>query len=135
MTGKKRVLDSFAILALLQNEPGAARVAAALAESRSGGARAAMSEINAGEVYYCLRRAASKARADELWAAFLALDLELVPADLDLVLAAARVKGERKLAYADCFAVATAQRLGASVLTGDPGFRAVTDLVNVEWVR
>lgn len=133
MTAKTRVLDSYAILALLQGEAGAAHVERVL-RSAADGDRVAMSEINAGEVFYLLRKRLDRPRADALWGAFLALGLDLVPVDFDLVLDAARVKATRPMSYADCFAVATAQRLDARVVTGDPEFEHAEDLVVVEWL-
>ena len=42
------------------------------------------------------------------------------PADAAAVRAAAAIKAEARLSYADCFAIATAERHGAPLLTGDP---------------
>jgi predicted nucleic acid-binding protein len=38
------------------------------------------------------------------------------------------------MSYADAFAVALAQELDAPVLTGDPEFRVVERLVQVDWI-
>jgi predicted nucleic acid-binding protein len=47
------------------------------------------------------------------------------------VLEAARIKARYAIAYADCFAVATALREGAPIVTGDPQFKKVEDIVQV----
>ncbi|TAH50263.1 MAG: type II toxin-antitoxin system VapC family toxin [Chloroflexota bacterium] len=39
------------------------------------------------------------------------------------------------LSYADAFAVALAQELAATVITGDPEFRAIGNIVSVDWIR
>jgi len=62
------------------------------------------------------------------------LPLRVLPADREAVLAAAHVKANHRLSYAGAFAVATAQALGATVLTGDPEFASVGSLVSVEWL-
>lgn len=38
------------------------------------------------------------------------------------------------MAYADAFAIAAAQELDATVITNDPEFQAVENLVSVEWL-
>ena len=47
---------------------------------------------------------------------------------------AARLKARFPLAYADAFALATAIRFGARLVTGDPEFEVAEDLVDVEWL-
>jgi predicted nucleic acid-binding protein len=47
--------------------------------------------------------------------------LTLDPPTPDRVMAAARIKAQHPLAYADAFAVATAAAHDAVLLTGDPG--------------
>ncbi len=50
------------------------------------------------------------------------------------VLAAAHVKAHHPISYADAFAVALAQELEAAVVTGDPEFKCVEELIDVEWL-
>jgi predicted nucleic acid-binding protein len=38
------------------------------------------------------------------------------------------------LSFADCFAVSTARREKARILTGDPEFKKVIDLAEIEWI-
>ena len=38
------------------------------------------------------------------------------------------------LSYADCFAVASALRHDACILTGDPEFKNVEQIVEIDWV-
>jgi predicted nucleic acid-binding protein len=58
----------------------------------------------------------------------------LIHIDRPLALAAAMVKGAYALSFADCLVVALAQRLGATVLIGDPEFHPVAALVAVDWL-
>lgn len=78
-----------------------------------------MCSINLGEALYALirlqgedsaGRAIKRARAE----------LSILDPDWGLVAEAARVKAGGGLAYADCFALATARRTGAQLWTGDP---------------
>jgi len=50
------------------------------------------------------------------------------------VLAAAHIKAHYPLSYADAFAVALAQELDATVVTGDPEFKTAESLVPVLWL-
>lgn len=51
------------------------------------------------------------------------------------VIAAAWIKARYPISCADAFAVATATKLEATVVTGDPEFQAVSELVPVDWIR
>jgi predicted nucleic acid-binding protein len=108
-------LDSWAVLAWLDGqEPAAQAVEEALQAERPW-----MSWLNLGEVAYLLdrRHGAEEARAtiSRLRAA-LALD-QVTPAR---VLAAAQIKAVHPIAFADCFAAATAAAHQATLYTGDP---------------
>ena len=62
------------------------------------------------------------------------LSLEIVIADEDMTMDAARLKAKHPVAYADCFAAALGIRKKAKVVTGDPEFRKFKELVAVEWI-
>jgi hypothetical protein len=62
------------------------------------------------------------------------LSLELVEASRDLILDAAHIKAFHALSNANAFAVASAMRESAIILTGDPEYQTVDDLVKVEWL-
>jgi len=108
------VLDTWALLALLKDEPAAARVEKAwLAETP------VMCSLNLGEALYmqirghgekAARRTIKKVRAE----------LEIVDPDWPLVADAASIKSSGGLSFADCFAIATARRYNAPLWTGDP---------------
>ncbi|HEX16514.1 MAG TPA: type II toxin-antitoxin system VapC family toxin [Deltaproteobacteria bacterium] len=50
------------------------------------------------------------------------------------VLAAAHIKAQYAVAYADAFSVSLAQELGATVVTADPEFKRVASLVDILWL-
>jgi ribonuclease VapC len=58
----------------------------------------------------------------------------IVLPDRELIWKAAEIKAEYAISYADCFAVATAIRHNATILTGDPEFKKTEKLVKVKWV-
>ncbi len=127
-------LDSYALLAYLNDEPGGERVQEGLALAKSHKCRLVMSLINLGEVLYITERTCGLPAAQIVQALVESLPLELLEASRDLILDAAHIKAYHALSYADAFAVASAMRENAIVLTGDPEFQAVSDLVKVEWL-
>lgn len=127
------VLDSYAVLAWLQGEPGAAIVSDILRQAGRDEATVSMCLVNLGEVLYIIEREESLPVAQRALATIDDLPVRLHPADRDLVLAAAHVKARHRMAYADCFAVALAARLGARLVTGDPEIREQKD-VELVWI-
>jgi predicted nucleic acid-binding protein len=108
------VLDAWAVVAYLRDEPSAARIAELV--EREG---AVASWINLGEVVY---QEARRVGFDDAEAAVRALATTITAEqpDVEAIIAAARWKTRGGLSYADAFAAATAQRHDAPLLTGDP---------------
>jgi predicted nucleic acid-binding protein len=131
---KTRVLDSWPILEWIkEKQPATDIVDNLLAEAGSGATRLLMSAINAGEVYYYLRKYDSE-RLAESWresSRTLPVTIE-VPSD-DEIWDAARLEGQYPIAYADAFAAALAQKYRCPLITGDPEFRVVADL-ELDWI-
>ena len=126
------VLDSFAVLAYLAAEAGMPRVREVLRDASAGRCSVYLSLINLGEVAYIVERERGLARAQETLGLIDQLPIQILPASREVVMAAAHVKAEYPMAYADAFAVVAAQVLDAVILTGDPDFDAVKALVHVE---
>lgn len=128
------VLDSFALISWLEDEPGAARVEEILDEARAGQAMVWLSIINYGEAIYNTEREEGAEAARKAINMIDELPLEVVEAGRERTFAAAHIKATLPMSYADAFAVALAQEKGASVVTGDPEFRRAEALVAVEWI-
>jgi PIN domain nuclease of toxin-antitoxin system len=128
------VLDSFALMALFQNEPGAPKVEALLEKASKGECQLSMSVVNLGEVAYAVEGRRGLQGAQEALSAIDQAAIQIVDVDRTLALMAARLKATTGMGYADCFAAALAQRLGAPVLTGDPDFQRLEPAVAVEWL-
>jgi uncharacterized protein len=130
-----RLLDSYAVLSYLNGEPEAEAVEQAMKDAGDSGSSLLMSEINIGEVYYILSRKRGPEKADYFVDTILqGLPIQGLPVDFSLILQASRLKAKYPLSYADCFAAAQAIRSEASILTGDPEFKAVEALVAIEWL-
>ena len=128
------VLDSFALIALFQDEPGAAKVESLLEESSKGQCTLFMSVVNLGEVAYTMEIRRGLQVAEEAMAAISQAAIEVLDVDRALALVAAHLKATTRVGYADCFAAALAQQLDAAVLTGDPDFQRLEGPVAVEWL-
>lgn len=131
---KRRVLDSYALLAYLQGEPGGRKVRDLLEEAQTSGVPPLMCVVNLGEVYYILHRELGADGAAEYLEAIKLLPIDLVPADEEVSIQAAKIKAEHAISYADCFAAAVAVLHNTSLVTGDPEFREVEQLIDVEWL-
>ena len=132
---EKLVLDSFALVGLFHREPGWKTVQAALYEQEKNNTAAFLSWINWGEFYYIVGRRVGLAKAAETLRLLEQLPIQLYPVDQPLVRAAAEIKGEFPVSYADAFCIATAQKLEATVLTRDPEFRSVKHLIKIRWLK
>jgi len=129
------ILDAFAFMAYLENEPGAERVEAILEDAEKGKVRAYISIINLGEVIYNTERKHGLAKAQDALGMIQKMPIEILPADNQTVLAAAHIKANYPLSYADAFVVVAAQMINGIIMTGDPEFQDVTELAKIEWLK
>lgn len=125
------VLDSWAVLALLQNEPSADVVAEILKQAQSGQSVCAMSVVNLGEVYYILARSYTEEKASTAVTWLGMTGIRFMDANRERAIAAAAVKAVHPLAYADAFAVGCAQELEGTLVTGDPEILSLGEAVSL----
>ena len=130
-TPRAYVLDSFAFLAYFQAEPGGAYVRDLIRAANSRTASLHVSMINVGEMYYIVSRRRSAQRAEALISDLRHLPITFCAATEERILSAARIKAEHPISYADAFAASLAQELQASLVTGDPEFEAVKQIIAV----
>lgn len=131
---KKRLLDSCALLAYLRKELNYQRVLEILSAGSKEG-QVVMNEINVGECYYLVARERGVEQADYLIDTIIPnLPITVVSNTFDDIIGASRIKSKHPISYADCFAVATAIREKAVIVTGDPDFKLVEGIVEIEWL-
>ena len=129
---KKKVLDAFGLLAYLKMEDGYEKVRDLLS-SEDG--FLLMNEINLGETFYILARERGIEKAEYFLGTVLpSLRIEKVGNRFQDVIEASRIKATYPLSFADCFAVATALREKAPIVTGDPEFKKVEKIAQIEWM-
>jgi ribonuclease VapC len=129
------VLDSFALLAYLQDEPVASRIEKLLENAGKEKCLLLFSLINLGELLYIIERRGGVAKAQDALALIRQLPIEIVPVEEQMVFAAAHIKANYPLSYADAFAVVVAMEKNASIITGDPEFQSVEALIRIEWLE
>jgi ribonuclease VapC len=128
------ILDSFAFLAYLTDEPAADRIEELIEDARKERCRLVLPLINLGEILYITERRGGINKAQDTLALLQQLPIEILPADEQSVLSAAHIKANHALSYADAFVAAAAQKEGAIILTGDQEFKTVEELVTIEWL-
>jgi predicted nucleic acid-binding protein len=116
-------------MALYEGNPSAGEVAAAIDTGE-----ALVSAINLGEVLYSLERTHGWEQATELVDQIRSV-ITVEEPDWDLIAQAAHIKAAGGLSYADALCVATAQRHGAPLYTGDPEILALKDTVKLVDLR
>ena len=131
---RRYVIDSYAMMAFFEDEPGADSVAGVLSGLIDRKIKGYMTIINWGEIYYNIYRVQGNEAAEAILSQLSLYPLELVDADRSLTYEAAQLKGKYRIAYADCFAAALANRLDAAVLTGDREFRKLEEIIRVKWI-
>jgi len=126
------VVDAWALVALVfKQEPAATAIRDLFTAAASTSRALHISWINLGEVYYTVARRKGVAAADEVLGDILKLGMQVHEPSKNDILAAARLKAAYRLSYADAFAVALAEKLGAVVYTGDPEIVALATTIQV----
>jgi ribonuclease VapC len=130
-----KVMDSWALMALFNDEKEADAVEKILEQAMAEKHKLLMSVVNWGEVYYSVMRGASAEKAEEKLKEMAAIPIEIVDADPHLTKQAAFYKATYKMSYADCFGAALAKARNAEFVTGDLEFREVEKEIKINWLK
>lgn len=128
------VLDSWAVLAYLEDERAGEQVADLITASHDHEIPLYMSIVNVGEAWYILSRTLGAAEADKGIEGLRQLGITPVDANWKITKQAAIFKSQHRMSYADCFAAALAKELSADLVTGDKEFRQVESGIRVKWL-
>ena len=129
-----KALDSWALLCYLEQEPGFEKIIELFEKAVESSKPLLMCAVNWGEVYYQVARRFGEQKAQEIEKLIQTLPITLVEADKELTREAARIKAIKRMAYADCFAVALARLRKAELYTGDLEFKVVGKEIKVVWL-
>jgi PIN domain nuclease of toxin-antitoxin system len=132
---KAYVLDSWAVMAFLEDESAGEAVGNIIADAHDQGIPLRMTTVNAGEVWYILAREISETAADQSIKDMHELGIQIHDADWKLANQAARFKATKKMSYADCFAAAlTLQQKGSVLVTGDKEYKVLENEIKFLWL-
>jgi len=129
-----KVLDSWALLCYLEQEPGYEKIIELFEKAVEFSKPLLMCMVNWGEVYYQVMRRFGEQRTQEIEQLIQTLPITLIEANKELTREAARIKATKRVAYADCFAVALARLKKAELYTGDPEFKVVEKEIKIVWL-
>jgi predicted nucleic acid-binding protein len=129
-----KVLDSWALLCYLEQEPGYEKIIELFEKAVESSKPLLMCVVNWGEVYYQVLRRFGDQKAQEIEQLIQSFPITLVEVNKELTHEAARIKATKRMAYADCFAVALSRLRKAELYTGDPEFKAVEKDIKVVWL-
>jgi len=128
------IFDSHALLKFFQKEKGHEKVTHLLEEIRKSGEVKYISAINLGEIIYSTKREFGDQKKLEVLANIERLNFTILPVPNNLIFQAAEYKAQYALSYADCLALASAVEHKATLVTGDPEFKKVENLVDIVWI-
>lgn len=131
---KAYVLDTWAIMAYLEDEPAGESVEKIVIEAQETEAPLLMSVVNVAEVWYTFARKTTADEANQALAELRQLGIEFWDVTLELALQAAQFKARHKMSLADCFAAALAVQHKADLVTGDREFVAITGEIKIVWL-
>lgn len=129
-----KILDSFALMAFLQDETGAQIVEDLILRAQAGKVDLAICVINLGEIWYSISRTMSVETADHYIQQLQSMPIDIINADWELTYQAAIYKAKGNISYADCFAAALANLRKGQVVTGDKEFEALKNEINILWL-
>ncbi len=128
------VLDTWAVIAYLEDEPSAPQIADLIASAHEDSIPVFMTVVNVGEVWYIIAREVSEEEANNSIKELHDLRIQFVDADWELTQEAARFKSQHKMSYADCYAAALAKSKKADLVTGDKEFKPLENEVKIAWI-
>ena len=129
------VFDASALLAFMEDKPGAAKVEELLTAAQRGHSRILMSAVNYGEVYGKLLRDRGEDQAHRAMMSIGPFPIALEDATRQRAFRASEIKYTYKLYYVDAFAAALAIEHKAALVTSDSDFRRLGHGFPIVWLR
>jgi predicted nucleic acid-binding protein len=129
---KPFVLDTSALIALVQNEQGADRVERILKAAQNGACTVYISFVTLAELYYVTWKEKGRSAALEMIVLVKSLSLKIVESAERITLLAGSIKANHKLSMADAFIAATASHVGGILVHKDPEIEQLKDFISTE---
>jgi predicted nucleic acid-binding protein len=123
------------VLRYADSEAGADRIEAILRECVSGKAEVCISALQWGEIAGRLRQRLGAQDEMRILTSLVPSEVQVISATAECAVRAAHLRADRKISYADAFALDLAMDSPDHVLvTADYGFKAVADLARIEFL-
>lgn len=129
------VFDSFALLNFFREEEGSDTVYNYLKRVQRGEALGYICAVNLGEIYYITWREKNEEGAETTLRSIKEWGIKIILVDEQLAKRAGRLKAEHPLSLADAFAAAATDKVNGMLLTGDPEFKCVKNLIDIQWLK
>ena len=130
-----KVLDSYAMMAFLEDEPGADLVRGLILRAEENKTRLLMCVVNLGEVWYSIARTNSPNIADRYIREIEGMAIDIVDANWQITRQAAIFKANGNISYGDCFAAALTKIRRADLITGDKEFKLLEKEIKISWLE
>ncbi|MGA7219977.1 MAG: type II toxin-antitoxin system VapC family toxin [Candidatus Sulfotelmatobacter sp.] len=129
---RRHVLDANALIGLFEDREGMARkIESLLEQALEKEIPLLMSAVNWGEVFYITWRRHGQAKAQEAEAKLRELPIAVIDVDRERASRAGGLKQKHGLGYADAFAAELAIERGAWLVTADPEFSKVGQVLSI----
>lgn len=130
-----KVLDSYALMAFFEDEPGADAVRGLILKAEERSVNLLMSVVSLGEVWNFVARTNSPETADRYVSEIQGMAVEIIDADWQLTRQAAVFKaGGIISSYTDCFAAALAKSRRGELVTGNREFKSLEGQIKISWI-
>jgi len=90
--------------------------------------------MSVGEIFHVTANVHSIEKAEAFLPLLEVLPLETISNNLESILQAARIKAQYALGYISALVTVTAERENAVLLTGDPEFHKVEEVIDIQWL-
>jgi len=133
--GYKYIFDSYAWIAYFRMEPGFDRITGLLLSIEQQSNIGITCGINLGEVYYMLCRKQSEEKAKFALESIKQFPINIIIPDLELILAAAKIKARFKISYADAFAIQLCIDKNGILISDDPEIHNLKDILRFNCLK
>src|SRR5271156_6681069 len=129
---RRHVLDANALVGLFEDRGGAAgKIERLLEQALQSEMPLLMSAVNWGEVFYITWRRHGEAKAHEAEAKLREMPVAVIDVDCERASRAGALKQKHGLGYADAFAAELAIERGAWLVTADPEFARIGEVLSI----
>jgi PIN domain nuclease of toxin-antitoxin system len=132
------VLDACALIALINNEPGADKIGSLMREAAYQDIILKMNQVNLLEVYFYILKTYGKNKADEILSDMDTYSVSLTDLTKDVIKQAGRMKATYNMSMGDSIAAAESIAGNGTLVTSDRkdfGQAETAGKINVLWFR